>query len=201
MARIKNKDLYLNEGDKIYLGTDKEASLGYINEDLFLNHTISGVDPIHPGHLVTKRYVDDINSNVGYVEDGDIYFYDSTRDKDLGAGIIQIGCGRNSKNTTNQYLRMYDSVAMNLSGITLPFDSTLVGMTMAEQDNTQSWTAQVRKNDSDIIIDSLSIVNSYENHTWNKNTDLYAGDRIQVYITGTNIKYPQVMLYFRRRKL
>ena len=139
-------------------------------------------------------------SNVGYVEDGDIYFYDPTRNKNLGVGIIQIGCGRNSMNTTNQYIRMYDSIVMNLSGVTLPFDSTLVGMTMSEQVNTQSWTAQVRKNDSDTIIDSLSIVNAYENHVWNKNTDFVAGDRVQVYLNGTNIKYPQVMLYFRRKK-
>jgi len=139
-------------------------------------------------------------SNVGYVENGDIYFYDSTRNKDLGVGIIQIGCGRNSMNTTNQYIRMYDSIVMNLSGVTLPFDSTLVGMTMSEQVNTQSWTAQVRKNDSDTVLDSLSIVNAYENHTWNKNTDFVAGDRVQVYLNGTNIKYPQVMLYFRRKK-
>jgi hypothetical protein len=65
MARIKNKDLYLNEGDKIYLGTNKESSVGYKNGDLFLDHTISGVDPLYPGHLVTKRYVDAITISGG----------------------------------------------------------------------------------------------------------------------------------------
>lgn len=139
-------------------------------------------------------------SNIGYVENGDIYFYDSTRNKHLGAGIIQIGCSRNSVNTTNQYLRTYDSVSMGISSISLPFNSTLVGMVMSGQVNTQLWTAQVRKNNSSTILDSLSIVNSYENNAWDKNTDFSTGDIIQVYLSGTNISYPHVMLFFRRRK-
>ena len=53
MARIKNKDLYLNEGDKIYLGTDKEASLGYIIKNGINRNRMSfkgfGTSkPIHP---------------------------------------------------------------------------------------------------------------------------------------------------------
>ena len=59
MARIKGKDLYLKDDDQIYFGDDKDVALWYIGDDLFLNHTISGVDPVLPGHLVTKRYVED----------------------------------------------------------------------------------------------------------------------------------------------
>jgi hypothetical protein len=139
-------------------------------------------------------------SNIGYVENGDIYFYDTTRNKDLGVGILQIGCGRNANNTTNQYLRVYDGVPMDMSSISLPFNSTLVGMTMNGSSDTQSWTAQIRSNGSPIILDYLSIVNSRVNCSWDKNTDFSMNDRIQVYLKGVAISYPTVMLFFRRRK-
>lgn len=139
-------------------------------------------------------------SGVSYVYDDDVYFYDTTRDKDLGVAVIQIGCGRSSSNTTDQYLRLYDGTPMNSTGSSLPFDATLVGISLMGQRNDQTWTAQVRKNDVVTIEDSLTITNSYENHTWSKDKDFSAGDRIQVYMLGRNINYPQVELYFRRRK-
>ena len=134
-----------------------------------------------------------------FVLDGDVYFVDSTRgDKELGVAIIEVGAGRNSSATTNQYLRTFNGTLMNQTGIPLPYDTTLVGMTMAGSSNTQSWTAQVRKNGSATVLDSLSITNAYENHDWTRNTDFTAGDRVQIYLSGTSISYPQVRLYFRR---
>lgn len=180
----------LNDNHPQYLKADGTRQLS--NDWNYGSASISGTGNFY-GNGATL-------SNVGYVENGDIYFRDITRNKDLGTGIIQIGCGRNSANTTNQYLRVYNDVPMDIASITLPFDSTLVGMTMTGQANTQSWTAQIRKNGSSTVLDSLSIVNSYENHVWDKNTDFLAGDRIQVYLSGINIKYPLVMLFFRRRK-
>ena len=59
MARIKGKDLYLKNDDQIYFGNNSEAALWYDNGDLLLNHTVSGIDPTAPGHLVTKRYLED----------------------------------------------------------------------------------------------------------------------------------------------
>ena len=59
MARIKGKDLYLKNDDQIYFGDNKEAAIWFENNDLILDHTISGVDPVLPGHLVTKRYLED----------------------------------------------------------------------------------------------------------------------------------------------
>lgn len=200
MARIKGKDLYLNDDDQIYFGDNKESSLWFDNGELQLSTTISGVSPTEDYHLTTKDYVDAGLSTKAYVDGDDVYFYDDTRDKDLGVAIIQIGCGRNSANTTTQYLRTFNGIPMNLSGVALPFDATLIGIAMSCGSNTQSWTAQVGKNDVATVITSLSITNAYENHTWSEDTDFDEGDRIQVRMAGTNINYPQVRLYFRRRK-
>jgi len=204
MARIKGKDLYLNDDDQIYFGDNKESSLFFDDEELQLTTTISGVSPVQGYHLTTKEYVDfeitTLASGLAYVDGDDVYFYDSTRDKDLSVAVTQIGCGRNSANTTTQYLRTFNGIPMNLSGVVLPFDATLVGIGMSGNSNTQSWTAQVGKNDISTVITSLSITNAYENHTWSEDIDFDEGDRIQVRMAGTNISYPQVRLYFRRRK-
>jgi len=89
---------------------------------------------------------------------------------------------------------------MNKTGVSLPFDATLVGISISGQRNNQTWTAQVRKNGSATVLDSLGITNAYENHTWSLDTDFSAGDRIQVYMSGNNINNPHVELFFRRRK-
>jgi hypothetical protein len=88
---------------------------------------------------------------------------------------------------------------MNRGGKPLPYDATLVGMTMSGARNNQTWTVQVRKNGSTTTITTLTIINAYENHTWSKDIDFSEGDRIQIRMTGTNINYPQATLYFRRR--
>jgi hypothetical protein len=152
--------------------------------------------------ITAKEYYGDgaTLSGISYVDGDDVYFYDTTRSKDLGVAVLEIGCGRNSANTTDQYLRTFNGTPMNQTGVALPFDATLVGMSMSGQSNTQTWTAQVGKNDLATVEDSLTITNAYENHTWSKDTDFSAGDRIQVYLSGTNINYPQVRLYFRRTK-
>jgi hypothetical protein len=139
-------------------------------------------------------------SGISYVDGDDVYFYDETRDKDLSVSVIQIGCGRNSANTTTQYLRTFNGTPMNLTGIPLPVDATLIGISMSGAVNSQSWTAQILRNGVATVMTSLSIVNAYENHTWSEDTDFNEGDRIQVRMVGTNINYPQVRLFFRRRK-
>lgn len=139
-------------------------------------------------------------SGISYIDNDDVYFYDATRGKTLSTFNIQIGCGRNSSNTTSQFLRTFNGTPMNITGIPLPFDATLVGIIMAGSRNDQCWTAQVRKNNIPTVITSLSITNAYENHTWSENVDFSDGDRIQVRMSGTNINFPQVRLFFRRRK-
>jgi len=240
------------------LGADDHTQYILVNGSRAFTSTVGGVTPTSDEHLTTKQYVDDeittlsgsivldhgdltglddddhsqylrtdgsrelsddwyygsanisgsgnfygngaTLSGIAYVDGDDVYFYDTTRDKDLGVAVIQIGAARNSRNTTNQYLRSYNGVPMNITGVPLPFDATLVGIAMAGEETNQTWTAYVRKNDSATNITSLGITNAYENHTWSEDEDFSAGDRIQIYMSGNSIDYPHVTLYFRRTK-
>ncbi len=130
---------------------------------------------------------------------GDIYFYDASRTKYLGAGIIQQDASRNSTNTTNMYLMGEGDTPTNLNGFVLPWNSTLVAISMSGKLNTETWTAEVRKNNVVTVLDSLTIINQYSNYSSTNNIDFSAGDRVQIYCNGTSIDYPKVTLFFRRR--
>lgn len=113
--------------------------------------------------------------------------------------MITADYGRNNKNVTNQYLELEGAVPSNLNGFVLPFNATLVGISMAENLNTQTWTAQVRRNGVVTVLDSLTITNQYNNQTYASDTDFNEGDRVQLYLSGTSIEYPHATLFFRRR--
>jgi len=130
---------------------------------------------------------------------GDVYYYDATRSKNLGVAIIQQDVGRGRPVVTDQYLRGEGDNPTNLNGFVLPWDATLISITMSGKSNTQTWTAEVRKNGGGITQDNLSITNQYSNYDDTKNTDFSAGDRIMIYCSGSSIEYPRVTLFFRRR--
>lgn len=64
MARIKGKDLYLNNDDQIYFGDNQEGALWYDNGELQLNHTISGTAATESYHLIQKQQLDDAMSTI-----------------------------------------------------------------------------------------------------------------------------------------
>ena len=140
------------------------------------------------------------NTSGIFYSGGEVYMTDDTRaDKKLSVSLIQQTFGRNNANATNQYMRTVDGVPSNLSSFVLPYDATLVGIGMSGSDPTDTWTAEVRRNGSATILDSLQIVTATTNTDMTKNTDLVAGDVVQLYMTGTGVAYPHVTLYFRRR--
>jgi hypothetical protein len=130
---------------------------------------------------------------------GDVYFYDATRGKNLGVAIIQTDAGRNSNNVTNIYLRGEGDTPVNLNGFVLPWNATLIGISMAGRSNTQTWGVLVRKNGLTTPIDSLVITNQFSHYNNTNNSDFNAGDRVQVFCAGIGIEYPKVTLFFRRR--
>ena len=130
---------------------------------------------------------------------GDLYYTDPTRSKNLGSSIIQQGFGRNHPTVTDQFLRMEGDVPSNLNGFVLPWNATLVAISMSGEANNQTWTAEVRLNGGGISQDSLTITNDFSNYSNNNNIDFSAGDRIMLYCNGTSIDYPHVTLFFRRR--
>lgn len=126
-------------------------------------------------------------------------YLDEVRSKTLSTSIVTADFGSNSSTATNTYLELEGAVASNLNGFVLPFNATLVGISMSENLNSQTWTAEVRSNGSATVLDSLTITNAYSNYTYSSDTNFSAGDRIQVYINGTSIEYPHVTVFFRRQ--
>lgn len=51
MARIKGKDIYLKHDDQVYFGDSQEAALWFFDNELRLDHTISGTKATQGYHL------------------------------------------------------------------------------------------------------------------------------------------------------
>lgn len=134
------------------------------------------------------------------VSGDEVYFEDPTRDDILLAvATTTMGVGRNSNNTTKQYLRGPGGVPTNLSGFILPYNATLVGLSMVGYKNDQTWTLEIRKNGSTTIITSLSILNAYTNFDYTLNINFFEGDQVQMYMNGVQISYPTGEAFFKRR--
>ena len=142
-----------------------------------------------------------IDGSVIYLDStsGDVYYNDPIRLKKLGVAIIQTDASRNKEKATNVYLRGEGDTPSNLNGFVLPYNATLISMSMSSNANTQTWTAQVRKNGNLSPEDFLTSVNLYSKYSSNNNVDFNAGDRVEIYCSGQNIMYPKVSLFFRRR--
>ena len=61
MAKFKGKELFLADGQRIIFGTDFDSHIWWddVAQELRLDTTISGVDPVQDYQLTTKWYVDD----------------------------------------------------------------------------------------------------------------------------------------------
>ena len=130
---------------------------------------------------------------------GDIYYLDPVRSKNLGVATIQSDASRNSRRVTNTYLSGEGDTPTNLNGFVLPYDATLIGISMSSNRNDQNWSAQVRKNGGALAEAFLTSTNSFSKYTESLNVDFNAGDRVEIYCSGQNIEYPKVSLFFRRR--
>jgi hypothetical protein len=64
VARFKGQDLYINDNDQIYLGDNQEGALWYADEEIRLNHTISGTPATEGCHLIRKDQVDGYISTI-----------------------------------------------------------------------------------------------------------------------------------------
>lgn len=111
MVRFKGHDLYLNDGDQIYFSDDVEAAIWFESGELYLNSTISGVDPIKSYHLATKYYVD-TTASICQV-------YDNSGITDCNSGVVFPFDGESFKdlNYTHSNTINPERVVVNSSGI------------------------------------------------------------------------------------
>jgi hypothetical protein len=65
MAKFKQSNMELKDGQKLILDTTKAKYISYDGVETSINTTLSGVTPINVGHLTTKNYVDtEIDSDI-----------------------------------------------------------------------------------------------------------------------------------------
>jgi hypothetical protein len=58
MAKFKQSNIELRDGQKLILDTSKVKYISYDGVEVFISTTLSGVTPTSSGHLTTKGYVD-----------------------------------------------------------------------------------------------------------------------------------------------
>lgn len=131
---------------------------------------------------------------------GQLAIYDKTnsRNKHLSVSrqYVTFG-GRDSSNTTNEYLRnaLFTS---NEASTRLIQDATLVGISVTTAE-AETWTARVRRNGvlTNLYSEALTASTGTQKNTLN--VDFSAGDVVQVYCDGTGINRPHVVLEFAYR--
>lgn len=132
-------------------------------------------------------------------DDGILYIYDGTRSKWLSVDRTMVGWGRNSGNTSNEYLRQFNGAQSNNNGWRMVRDGTITAIT-AQSNASQSWTLEIRKNDATTVITSLNMTAQAGNHNNSLNIDINEGDFIQAYCNGSSIDYPQTLIEIAWRK-
>jgi hypothetical protein len=113
---------------------------------------------------------------------------------------LTVSAARNSSNTTNVYLRSSDGLPMNIAGFVLPWNARLTAMSLIAAASA-SWTAEVRKNGSVTVIDSLSVVAGLKTSkgvVLSDQVEFSQNDEVQIYLNGSNIDSPHVNVVFKR---
>lgn len=114
-----------------------------------------------------------------------------------GASDMFFSGGREG-NTTNVYLRGPGAVPMNLAGFVIPFPAKIVGLSAATR-GAETWTFEVRKNNSATVIASLTLTGVERDYDDSLNVDIDAGDELQFYCNGSGINSPSGSVVLRRR--
>jgi hypothetical protein len=67
MAKFSGKNIEFKDGQKAVFGNNDDSSIYWDSDQLVITTVASGVDPILDGHLVTKRYLDQVVNVSGTV--------------------------------------------------------------------------------------------------------------------------------------
>ena len=99
-------------------------------------------------------------------------------------------------NVTDSYLETEGGVPSNLAGHVVPWDAYIVAITAATE-GAETWTAEVRKNDSAAVIASLAMAAVAKNQAV-YGVSVSAGDELQVFCNGIDVNRPVVTVYLRK---
>ena len=116
--------------------------------------------------------------------DGLLYAYDGTRIKWLSVDRNLIGWGRNSNNTTNEYLRQYNGAQSNNNGWRMIRKGTITAITIQTNgtSDVSNYKVEIEKNNNTTAILTLLVANTeLGKHDTTINIDFDEGDFLQCY--------------------
>lgn len=127
-----------------------------------------------------------------------VYDKTNSRNRFLSVNRMYLGfTGRDNAANANEYARFGDFTS-NQSSARLMKNMVLVGMSV-QTNGAETWTARVRKNGVVTNLASLAAaaVAGAQDNTFN--IDFNAGDKIDVFIDGSSVNRPIIMLEFAER--
>jgi len=135
-----------------------------------------------------------------HVEDGTIFLYDLARTKFLSSGTpIALQFGKNN-GVGNEFLRFGGDARDGDSGAILPWDATIVAMTLKGENNE---TGQLFDIDVDgTAVETLTAVSSKISDD-TLNLDVDAGETINLFArgSGSEVDDPYAIIFAKRRKV
>jgi len=126
------------------------------------------------------------------------FVYDGSRGKWVGIDSFSVDGQKNTTSGANVYMNGLDNVPYDINGIVLPYDAVLVGMT-AGCEGSQSWIAEVHVKNRLIGNSILHVVNSDRASNMKLNIDFKAGDKVQLFASGTGLVMPGIRAIFKQR--
>lgn len=127
-----------------------------------------------------------------------IYDKTNARNRFLSVARMFLGfTGRDNANNANEYAR-FGAFTSNQSSARLMKNMVLVGMSI-QTSGAETWTARVRKNGVATNLASLAASAVEGAQTSALDIDFTAGDKIEVYIDGTSVNRPIILLEFAER--
>ena len=134
-----------------------------------------------------------------HVEDGTIFLYDLARTKFLSSGTpIALQFGKNN-GAGNEFLRFGGDARDGDAGIILPWDATIVAMTLkGENSAAQSFDIEVAGVGVATLISSSSTISDTT-----LSLDVDAGETINLFAqaAGTEVTDPYAIIFVKRRKV
>jgi len=144
--------------------------------DHIIEHEILGIDDTGSAGVTVSGL---------WQADGVLWYEDTSRSKWLSADRATFGVASAGR-AKNRYLSTWDGLELGVSGYRLPRDATLIAIA-AQTRTAETWTVQIRKNDSATDLASLAIAASAGDHDTDIDVDFAAGDYIQIYAETTGV--------------
>ena len=90
MAKFSGKNIEFRDGQKAVFGDNDDSSISWDenNAELTIDTVVSGVDPTEQGHLVTKRYADQLTVSGGSGASSFIELTDTPSDYSSSANYV-----------------------------------------------------------------------------------------------------------------